>query len=697
MTVKQLLERMEGVNDRYLLEAEELMGYTEEPHGARKRHAPLRRILLIAAALVGLLTLSAAAISGNWFGLRDMLLPQKQEIRLSLEPGETQQQTQTVDMISLAGYGDTPESRANAEWQAFLDSYDQDGAILESVGNSIFGAGTSYIHYQVYTQEMADKLDEIIAKYNLKLHTVMIDDLYTDEALCDQVGGDFLGENRAYSSYMYEDGSFKFDGELELPDYGLLDYQFQRCVRGSFSELTLNIRDIHDYTEWSYTTESGIPALLALAPHKALIVVDLPDSFVTINVLAGTGTPVSDIFSNGPLTAVDLERFADSFNFSVLTPARPADLSLARPTLEDALGKPTAEEFYRISGIEEAEAQAFYAELLRDIENGDRMAVAERILYPASVTHWQASEAGTYLVENAVGSAEEFLLYYDDIFTESLWWDCIMANRYDLGRSDLIPDNGMVGAAGGVIWFMETPDGMRVVTVQNNEDNSVRMTEPGITSGPGSVAEAVYADAREAYANVLEDLLYRHILPDGTACEPYEEMEVNSFAVQDVNGDGAEELVLLFRNTYSAEQAAYVLAFDEPAGTLRTELLEYPMLTFYENGIITAGWSHNQGKAGEALWPYTLYRYDAGQQVYQAVAMVDAWSKNAVADSFPEEVDQSGTGVVYYIMKDGYDLSNPRDAADYIAWRESLLAGSAELEVTYLPLTRENIQSFKNS
>ena len=120
------------------------------------------------------------------------------------------------------------------------------------------------------------------------------------------------------------------------------------------------------------------------------------------------------------------------------------------------------------------------------------------------------------------------------------------------------------------------------------------------------------------------------------------------------------------------------------------------MLTFYENGIITAGWSHNQGKAGEALWPYTLYRYDAGQQVYQAVAMVDAWSKNAVADAFPEEVDQSGTGVVYYIMKDGYDLSNPREAADYIAWRESLLAGSAELEVTYLPLTRENIQSLKN-
>ena len=57
----------------------------------------------------------------------------------------------------------------------------------------------------------------------------------------------------------------------------------------------------------------GLAVTLALAPHKARVIADLPDSFVTINVLAGTETAASDIFSNGPLTAVDLERFADSF------------------------------------------------------------------------------------------------------------------------------------------------------------------------------------------------------------------------------------------------------------------------------------------------------------------------------------------------------------------------------------------------
>ena len=139
MTVKQFSERMENINDRYLLEAEALMGYTKDSSVARKRRAHLKRILVIAAVLAGLLTLSATAMGGNWFGLRDLLLPQQQEVQLPVNsevvesdglPPEQDRQTYQADVISLAGYGGTPESRAVAEWQAFLNIYDQDGAIL---------------------------------------------------------------------------------------------------------------------------------------------------------------------------------------------------------------------------------------------------------------------------------------------------------------------------------------------------------------------------------------------------------------------------------------------------------------------------------------------------------------------------------------------------------------------------------------
>ena len=166
-------------------------------------------------------------------------------------------------------------------------------------------------------QEMAEKLEEIPAKYDLKKHTNMLD-IYPKEELCAQVGGDFLGENRAYSTYMYEDGTFKFDGQTDLAGYGLLDYQFMRCVRGSLTDVMLNIGDVREYREWTYATACGIPVTLAMGPFKCLVIANLPDSFVTINVLAGERTSEA----LGGITAEELEHFADSFDFSLLTPAR---------------------------------------------------------------------------------------------------------------------------------------------------------------------------------------------------------------------------------------------------------------------------------------------------------------------------------------------------------------------------------------
>lgn len=269
--------------------------------------------IAVAAALLGSFCLTAYA--ANLFGLMDLLLPQNYEATQSVEP-EKEQPSQPVDMISLVGFNNTPEAKAVTEWRAFLNTYDIDGA-LENIGNNVFASDTSYIYYRVYNQEMADKLDEIAAKYKLNLHTSML--LTPTEQLVELVGSTFLGENRAFGTYMYEDGTFKFDGTLELSGYGYLEYQFLRCVRGSFTDIALNINDIDDYTVWNYTTKKGTPALLALAPYKSLIIVDLPDCFVTINVLAGSETPSGKADSFG---TAELECFADSFGFSVLTPAK---------------------------------------------------------------------------------------------------------------------------------------------------------------------------------------------------------------------------------------------------------------------------------------------------------------------------------------------------------------------------------------
>lgn len=419
-----------------------------------RRHFP-RKLLLVAAVVSLVTAVATATVVARWFSLQELALTDERTVQ---QPDGTEVTAQVVTgTISLQGFGQMPEKLAVEEWNRFLGSYDYD-SVLEELGNAPTGFEEQYGYYQVYTQEMADKLEEIVAKYGLRLHTDMIDDLYTDKALCDQVGGNFLGDNRAYSTYLYEDGTFKFDGSLSLPEYGKLEYQFLRCVYGSFTDIVLNIGDVADYTQWNYTTKSGTPVTLALSPNKALVLVDLADSFVTINVLAGTETPPSDVFSNGPLSASALEQFADSFNFSILTPVRPANPDLPRPALDEVLGTPSAEDFLQTTGISEADAQQFFATFFAYLENGDREAVAQLLSYPAVVTVQGET--------NYVHTPEELLVFYDDIFTVDLW-ESIITNQYTKERADLtIEPNGVLGV-GGAIRFALQENQILIVSIEN--------------------------------------------------------------------------------------------------------------------------------------------------------------------------------------------------------------------------------------
>lgn len=274
---------------------------------------PQWRFLTFGIAAVLMISLCAVAVADEWFGLRELKL---QEVPATVTEQAEEKGEDPVDsvlsgaMIGLQGFWDTPELQAMSDWRAFLETYD-DGGALESLGNQLSGFEEKYGLYQVYTQEMADKLEEIVENYHLRLHTNVIDGLFPQEKLCAQVSGDFLGENRAYSAYMYEDGTFKFDGQIDLEEYGLLEYQFMRCVRGSFTDVKLYIEDVNEYQEWRYITECGETALLALGPTKGLIFVDLEDCFVSVHTIGGHC-----------LNQEDMERFADTLDFSLLSPVK---------------------------------------------------------------------------------------------------------------------------------------------------------------------------------------------------------------------------------------------------------------------------------------------------------------------------------------------------------------------------------------
>lgn len=275
-----------------------------------RRKKPVRRLWLLAAVLALLAALSIGAVAAHLLGLQDLLLPQNQ-------PAPSGQPSVQEQQLSLSGYISTPESQGLAEWNAFLSSYDPDGAILNVVGNYIDPELAQYSCYLVYTQEMADKLEEIATKYTLTLHTW--NHVVEDQGEWISLLGDFLGDNTAYSGKIYEDGTFHYDGYLTTSEGRELNYQFRRSVKGALNDVYLPVGDLSAYEEWYYKTGAGWEITLDLGPDRGFLLTDLGDSFVFVNVLAGTDQGI---------TKQDMKDLADSFNFSLLTPVQSPDQSL---------------------------------------------------------------------------------------------------------------------------------------------------------------------------------------------------------------------------------------------------------------------------------------------------------------------------------------------------------------------------------
>lgn len=186
-----------------------------------------------------------------------------------------------------------------------------------------------------------------------------------------------------------------------------------------------------------------------------------------------------------------------------------------------------------------------------------------------------------------------------------------------------------------------------------------------------------------------------------------EDISADRFAICDVNGDGRDELITQTNAAPMAGQVEQV--YDGDGNTL---LAEYPFMTYYDNGYVTAGWSHNQGVSGDKLWPYTLYRYDSSTGKYVQDASVDGWDKSirdtypAFGDNdgdyyidqsvipFPDDVDKDGDGFVYYIITEegGYApvYGEPMDYADYALWVGRYLGANA-VHPCYFSLSEENI------
>ncbi|MDE7218660.1 MAG: hypothetical protein K2O45_03430, partial [Oscillospiraceae bacterium] len=219
-----------------------------------------------------------------------------------------------------------------------------------------------------------------------------------------------------------------------------------------------------------------------------------------------------------------------------------------------------------------------------------------------------------------------------------------------------------------------------------HEDGTFTVSDEGLTTW------YPYFALTPAFREILLDYIHERQETVGG------DISADRFAICDVNGDGRDELIT--QTNYAIMSGQVEVVYDENGKQL---LAEYPLVTYYDNGYAVAGWSHNQGVAGDKLWPYTLLRYDEDAGRYVRVAAVDGWDKS-IRDTylsydetvipFPDDVDKDGDGFVYYIIEEegGYApvYGEPMDYAEYAQWVAQYL-GANVVHVSKYSLSKENI------
>lgn len=366
MKEERIIRALNDVDDIFILEA--------MPGRKAIVHISWKKTLCVVACFILMIALSTVAYAANWFGIRDLLLP----LTNMFYSGETEE----TDIIGLSGYQGSAEWQALAEWQEFVNQYDPDGRIYQDTDERLDSSFARYSCYLVYSNEMAAKMDSIIEKYGLKLHSTSFDLQEYPELV--ETLGDFLGANDGYFTYMYEDGTFEVDSTIQFSDIGAWDFQLLRSVRGTFHDAILDIGDISQYQETVYETDSGVVVTLALGADRVLIFADLSDSFVTVTIPYGT---------NSGIEQSHLQILADSIDFAALTP-------VILPQIGEKNNQPTEVE-------RDMEVRKIYAATLRNL-------LYSSILPDGNIAEFAAGAYSQFAVYDVdCDGREELVLFYD--------------------------------------------------------------------------------------------------------------------------------------------------------------------------------------------------------------------------------------------------------------------------------------------
>ena len=339
MTGKDMLTAMSGIDGRYIEEA--------APAAAPKTRS-LRRPLLVAAAIAAALLLVGCGIVYA-LRLQDMSIGKASYTQHFDDKGKAIDPVEkSMDIITPYGRSGDAIQQALKEWYEFQESYDPDGALLTDEPDIPDIPNQYEYTYSCYTQEMVDKVDEIAAKYNLKLLKEWIpfqryqSDIFLEETgiqslLLPDSGAQITG----MAGMLYPPYNFSMEFNLVTENAGTLMTSYGYARKDYFPRAFPGGMDIDAYEQWDHTTPGGTKLLLALSGKgQGEIIAEQENAMIMISIdgnRATSHTAYPD--ASEVMTKAELESIADQFDYSV----QPKEVN--RAVVEEKLA--AAEEAYQ--------------------------------------------------------------------------------------------------------------------------------------------------------------------------------------------------------------------------------------------------------------------------------------------------------------------------------------------------------------
>ena len=552
----------------------------EKPHrrGAHQQKASSQRwwtIIPAAAALFAVVLLGIFVL-----GRTDKTSPSMSNVPtepLTLE-----------SLLSSANY------KASMEIKDYVQSCNATGDVDQTLSEA-------YRAYGCRNTEMAQKVDEICAKYGLNKVGNGISPDTTEEMFTalnvrsmvkDSGNGDVTTSNPSYSA----DGNFEFWGATMVSgvDYPI-EYRAYRAMKQTLSTAYWEIENTSDYQWSNYVTTAGTDVLIAVGQSKSLVLTDTGDSVVMIVAMNATA-------GDSQMEKAALEAFANTFDLSLAPRTRNDPAETTAPT-ENGTAIPEAYQ----------PVIAKYVTALTEHWGGEACSNADISILVSYAT--SPSELGYALLdldndgtdELVIANNAERQVIYDlyslvdgklvHVFTG---WD---RNSYELREGFRILNIGSNGAASTDYVYCHLSNGQLVTDSLIRFDATEDLDHPWFR-GTGENDLAPITDE-----NWSEDEIYSAAASLPIAITPFADASAGSYdpaladyegylstidtssikyyALRDLDGDGQDELLLY----NSGETLMKVAAIQN--GTAQ-EILSGNVLDLCEGNVLEA-WDGGSG------------------------------------------------------------------------------------------------------